>query len=64
MNNTKSPQHSKHTTTSTINTRAGRQHRDPLDYNHPYDSMRRYAELLALRHDCGRTRHSYCRPSR
>ena len=64
MNNTKSPQHSKHTTTSTINTRAGRQHRDPLDYNHPYDSMRRYAELLALRHDCGRTRHSYYRAMR
>ena len=33
--------------------------RDPLDYHHPYDSMRRYAELLALRHDSTRTRHSY-----
>ena len=63
MNNTKRPQH-KDTTASTINTRAGRRHRDPLDYSHPYDSMRRYAELLALRHDCGRTRHSYYRAMR
>ena len=37
-------------------------HRDlpnPLTYNHPYDSMARYAKLLALRHDCNRTRHAY-----
>ena len=25
-----------------------RRHRDPLDYRHPYDSMRRYTELAAL----------------
>ena len=64
MNNTKSPQQSNHQDQPTINTRAGRRQRDPLDYNHPYDSMRRYAELLALRHDCGRTRHSYYRAMR
>lgn len=38
--------------------------RDPLDYTHPYDSMRRFAELLALRHDSPRTRHSYYRAMR
>ncbi|MFZ4779019.1 MAG: tyrosine-type recombinase/integrase [Terrimicrobiaceae bacterium] len=63
MNNTKS-QRQHHQDQPTINTRAGRRHRDPLDYNHPYDSMRRYAELLALRHDCPRTRHSYYRAMR
>ncbi len=47
-----------------INTRAGQRHRDPLGYRHPYDSMRRYAELLALRHDSARTRHSYYRAMR
>lgn len=51
-------------TNSTINTRAGQRHRDPLAYTHPYDSMRQYAELLALRHDCARTRHSYYRAMR
>ena len=25
-------------------------HRDPLDYKHPYDSMQRYPELLALKY--------------
>lgn len=49
---------------STINTRAGQRHRDPLEYRHPYDSMREYARLLALRHDCARTRHSYYRAMR
>lgn len=42
----------------------GRGDRDPLDYTHPYDSMRRYARLLALRHDSARTRHSYYRAMR
>lgn len=50
--------------TLTFTTRADRSHRDPLSYQHPYDSMRRYAELLALRHDCLRTRHSYYRAMR
>jgi integrase len=44
---------------------AGRAHRDPLDYDsHPYPSMRRFAELLALRFDTPRTRHSYYRQMR
>jgi site-specific recombinase XerD len=64
MNNTKRPQHSAHNTASTINTRAGRGYRDPLVYKHPYDSMRRYAELLAVSHDSARTRHSYYRAMR
>ena len=48
MDNTKRPQHHN---PNTLNIRAGKRLRDPLDYHHPYDSMRRYAELLALRHD-------------
>jgi site-specific recombinase XerD len=48
----------------TLNARAGQRGRDPLDYTHPYESMRRYAELLALRHDSARTRHSYYRAMR
>lgn len=44
--------------------RAGPQHRNSIDYEHPYDSMRRYAELLALQHDCARPRHSYYRAMR
>jgi hypothetical protein len=50
MNNAKDPQH-RNSIKATINTRVGLRGRDPLQYNHPYDSMRRYAELLALRHD-------------
>ena len=38
--------------------RAGARYSDPLDYAHPYDSMKRLAELLALRFDIIRTRHS------
>lgn len=47
-----------------INTCAGRRHRDPMSYQHRWDSMRRYAELLALRHDSPRTRYSYYRAMR
>jgi integrase/recombinase XerD len=61
MDNTKRPQHHN---PNTLNIRAGKRLRDPLDYHHPYDSMRRYAELLALRHDSTRTRHSYYRAMR
>ena len=64
MNYTKHPTQSKESAPSIINTRAGERHSDPLDYMHPYDSMRRYAELLAVRHDSGRTRHSYYRAMR
>lgn len=64
MNNTKRPAHSSQNAPSKINTRAGQRHRDPLVYKHPYDSMRRYAELLGVRHDSPRTRHSYYRAMR
>ncbi len=37
---------------------------NPLSYNHAYESMARYAELLALRYDCNRTRHAYYRQLR
>ena len=44
---------------------AGRAQRDPLDYDtHPYPSMRRFAEFLALRFNTPRTRHSYYRKMR
>lgn len=37
---------------------------NPLTYAHPYVSMDRYAQLLALRYDCNRTRHAYYRQLR
>jgi integrase len=41
---------------------AGARYRDPLDYaEHPCASMKRFAELLALRYDMARTRHAYYR---
>ena len=44
---------------------AGRaRYSDPLDYAHPYDSMKRLAQLLALRFDMIRTRHSWYRAMR
>ena len=44
---------------------AGAAQRDPLDYDsHPYPSMRRFAEFLALRFNAPRTRHSYYRQMR
>lgn len=64
MSNTKPVGASPSNTATNITTRADRTHRDPLGYQHPYDSMRRYAELLALRHDCLRTRYSYYRAMR
>jgi site-specific recombinase XerD len=63
MDNSKKPQ-DRNPEQATTNTRAGARGRDPLQYDHPYDSMRRYAELLALRHDSPRTRHSYYRAMR
>jgi len=54
----------RHHSTSTISNQSGRRDSDPLNYNHPYESMRRYAELLALRHNCPRTRYSYYRAMR
>ncbi len=43
---------------------AGRQERNPLDYDHPYESMAEFAKLLNLRHDTNRTRHTYYRDMR
>jgi site-specific recombinase XerD len=37
---------------------------NPVDYQHPYDSMGRFAKELALRYDANRTRHSYYRQLR
>ena len=34
---------------------------NPLSYSHAFESMARYAQLLALRYDCNRTRHAYYR---
>lgn len=42
----------------------GRQYRNPLDYDHPYESMSEFAKLLNLRNDNNRTRHSYYRDMR
>jgi len=43
---------------------AGRQHRNPLDYDHPYESMAEFARLLNLRYATNRTRHAYYRDMR
>jgi hypothetical protein len=40
---------------------AGRRGPDPLLYAHRHDSLRRFAELLALRYDMVRTRQAYYR---
>ena len=37
---------------------------NPVDYKHPYPSMAQFADLLALRYDANRTRHSYYRQLR
>ncbi len=43
---------------------AGARGADPLTYTHRHDSMRRFAELLALRYERARTRHAYYRQLR
>jgi site-specific recombinase XerD len=43
---------------------AGRRGADPLDYAHRHDSLRRFADLLALRYDLARTRQAYYRQLR
>lgn len=50
-------------TTATIRTSA-RDYVNPIDYQHPYDSMARFAQTLALRYDANRTRHAYYRQLR
>ena len=37
---------------------------NPVDYQHPYASMGRFAQALALRYDANRTRHAYYRQLR
>jgi hypothetical protein len=52
MNNTNRVAHSNQNGTSqiTVTTRDSRRHRGPLDNQHPNESMRRYAELAALKY--------------
>ena len=50
-------------TASTIRT-TGREYVNPVDYQHPFDSMARFAKALALRYDANRTRHAYYRQVR
>ena len=49
--------------TSTVRT-TPRDFANPVDYQHPYESMGRFAQALALRYDANRTRHSYYRQLR
>ena len=48
---------------STVRT-TGREYVNPVDYRHPFDSMARLAQTLALRYDANRTRHAYYRQLR
>lgn len=41
-----------------------RDYSNPIDYSHPFDSMKRFAQLLVLRYDANRTRHAYYRQVR
>jgi len=41
-----------------------RDYANPVDYQHPYPSLARFAEHLALSYDANRTRHSYYRQLR
>ena len=41
-----------------------RDYANPVDYQHPYPSMARYADFLALHYDANRTRHAYYRQLR
>jgi integrase len=41
-----------------------REYVNPVDYQHPYESMARFADFLALRYDANRTRHAYYRQVR
>lgn len=52
------------TSAAIVRPEAGRQHRNPVDYSHPFPSMAEFAKLLNLRHDSNRTRHAYYRDLR
>lgn len=43
---------------------SARDYANPVDYDHPYESMARFADFLALRYDANRTRHAYYRQLR
>jgi site-specific recombinase XerD len=43
---------------------SARDYANPVDYDHPYESMARFADLLALHYDANRTRHAYYRQLR
>ena len=43
---------------------SGREYVNPVDYQHPYESMAQFANFLALRYDANRTRHAYYRQLR
>lgn len=43
---------------------SARPYANPVDYTHPYESMRRFAQFLALHYDANRTRHAYYRQLR
>ena len=60
---TPAPGASKGSTASTVRT-TPRDFTNPVDYQHPYESMGRFAQALALRYDANRTRHSYYRQVR
>jgi integrase/recombinase XerD len=51
------------TPAATIRT-TGREYANPVAYSHPYESMARFAEFLALHYDANRTRHAYYRQLR
>ena len=42
----------------------GRKYANPVTYSHPYESMARFADFLALHYDANRTRHAYYRQLR
>ena len=50
-------------TAATIRT-TGREYVNPVTYTHPFDSMARFAQTLALRYDASRTCHAYYRQLR
>ena len=39
----------------------GREYVNPVDYEHPFESMAEFAKFLSLRYDANRTRHAYYR---
>jgi len=62
-NHTRNPNLWTHESLATIRTTA-RDYANPVDYQHPYPSMARFADHLALSYDANRTRHSYYRQLR